>query len=358
MALELAQMEAIAADLTATVADLGARVAALEDSAGVADSIAVPNTFFITTFGTAKSPEMFWSGGWDGESGYVPGAVVTFKGRTYVNLVEVLAKPAKLATPPQSVATDTAGLAASEYLNETVDRILFASDPADKLRFTGLNIARVYQFRTPSGSKITLPENKPAGVAGLLVRYSVTNDEAVLLGNFAALAANEITGGKDKTLFFLVVFAVIEHEGIHKPTADVPIHIALTSSGGLTEEPHNTPPPEDQEHWAQLPASRFGEPVTTTPALAAEVEPSPTADAICVASILVPITAGAEAAEYRAKEIGGAGATFGTTRIITSTTITQEPVITFGVPAGRKYAIEKVAGPAPTTITVTTTLLS
>lgn len=256
--------------VNAIFADIGTRLDALEARPiSVDEAASQPRTTIINAKGEVEpSEEMEFAGSWNGESAYDKNDVVKQGGKLWINIAAVAEKLANLIPlPPSNKATFTNRLdelrklakPITQYINpgEVVESDLEPGFPPLLEVFEGQNIAAVFQFRTPSKSKITLRENiyPPTGpTEGLKLLYTIYNSEELVASNFASFKEQTIEGGvKEPNLFYLVVFAVIEKEGKSKtPTITVPFVLELSSSGGLVEESLNLKPGEDETHWLEI----------------------------------------------------------------------------------------------------------
>ena len=267
----LADMEAIAADLS----DIGGRVAALEaqlgEGGGGGDTIAVPTNIFI------GSGAMTWLGGWDRESAYTPGETVSFGGSAWVNIAEVTAKPAKLVSPLPEPSR-TGSLKPAQYVNagEKIDFTIKPKDllyPFSKGVFGATNYpalpARVFQFRVATPAKIFCPGYRfpsGGGFGSLQSHFDLYNSDKQTHTNFfgpEGFAGSALVAGvADPTLFYLVVYidekrepgGAEEPEGGHTPRGPAGFTLNLsTTEHELVEEPGNATPPNDPEHWTPLP---------------------------------------------------------------------------------------------------------
>jgi hypothetical protein len=220
---------------------------------------------------------MTWLGGWDRESAYTPGQTVSFGGSAFVNIAEVLAKPAKLVSPLPEPA-NTGSLKPAQYVNagEKIDFEIKPKDlpyPFSKGVFGATKYpplpGRVFQFRVATPAKIFCPGLKfpPAGGFGsLLSHFDVYNSDKQTHTNFAGPAGFTgqalVAGVADPTLFYLVVYidekrepgGAEEPEGGHIPNGLAGFTLNLsTTEHAMLEEPGNATPPNDPEHWTPLP---------------------------------------------------------------------------------------------------------
>jgi hypothetical protein len=253
--MDLAAMEAIAVDLSA-------RVSALEAAAGGGDSIAVPNNFYITTFGTAQTPDMTWTQGWDLAAAYVPGETVRYNHATYVNLQPVPAHPIALGPLPATIADLKPQLRAYSPGEAIEDQIL-PSFPPYELRGQKLSPSVVYELHIKAKTKVKLynpnwfyepgegaERKEPPFVHIAVWQNGEEGKEAAFESWGAEHETFEPVLAETTTKLWVVLFATEEAggEGAYKPSL-VPRSYTMRAEGAELIE-GNKPPSEDREHWA------------------------------------------------------------------------------------------------------------
>lgn len=186
--MDLAQMEAIAADLGQQIADLSDRVD------GVArrghDSYAPVNNFFITKEGTTVSAGagVVWEGTWGSIQGYLPNMAVKYNKHLYIATAEIpAATPVVLSphTANKQFPEGTGSVASTINSAEEVEDEITAQD----LKSTGIHVSnpelsRFYALSLAEKSKI---------------KYKVSGRHEVGF-NHAGNTRFEITNNKGETV--------------------------------------------------------------------------------------------------------------------------------------------------------------
>lgn len=280
-------------ELPARVDELDRRLAELEGRKPViSDSIAIPNTFFVTPEGTkGEGSGMVWAGPWDRETAYAVNEVVRFKGKTYICIQATLAvvgitglgpSPGAFKAEhwflPKGRIKPVGRISASEEIVGTLHSTdpkfeeydatvkdpehptveptwvahaweFWVKEPQVKTTITGFGAYAGHAFYSVRGIV-----HATIGIdsAGPQRKANMPNEAGTMTEGLMELPAGAFkTGGNER--YYLIVWGGTWQED--KPLPEQKLHVtlplpyALTPGAGIVSGAGNTRPDLDFEHW-------------------------------------------------------------------------------------------------------------